>query len=288
MDLQLIGYGAYGKVYKINDKLAVKEFALFTDYIRESFWLSFVKFQPGFCVINKLDSTNKRITMNLYETDLYKLSKSLSLDKKISLIDSIIEQLLPALIFLHERGISHNDIKLSNVFCNYNNENNTIQCYLGDFSLMSIKGDSFYRRFYKCLKWSTSPSTNLQKDIWAFGALIVQFLTLERSSCCFNYYNEKQTNFWDIEQCFPDIASLISPIIKDYLSSFLQFDPNKRYRIRTENTYIDKLYEYIYSLLSNCSDQQNLDICCKYIIDISCLNYNISDENIETICAKLI
>ena len=52
---------------------------------------------------------------------------------------------------MHCLGIVHNEIHFDNIFCDYDDVTNKVQCYLGNFglaNLQSIKRDYVYDKYY--------------------------------------------------------------------------------------------------------------------------------------------
>lgn len=178
----LLGSGTYGNVVvsKKSSKHAVKTFKKtdFKFFVRELWNLSLVKDVPHFCQLVSYDIDLCNFTMQRYETNLHDLSGVLSYDRRYSLTDDIVEQIDAAVSFLHSRKIAHNDISLSNIFCNYQKSTNKIECFLGDFSLSSINDDFKSHTEGEFLYCDRDPSaTNMESDVWSFGVSIFDFLT---------------------------------------------------------------------------------------------------------------
>lgn len=90
----------------------------------------------------------------------------------------IIKQLATCLLFLHERGISHRDIKLGNVLIG---EKRRVQ--LIDFGFATDLGDQRLKTFcgtpsYMCPEiLKKRPYLGREADVWALGVLLYRLVT---------------------------------------------------------------------------------------------------------------
>lgn len=170
----LIGKGSYGEITAGNNNTVIKKFNMRYIYYRELFYLSLFKGCPNICQIVDYDHLEKRIMMTRYSYDLLILCEMLPKKVRIELANTIIEQVLIGLQQLHNKGIIHGDLVISNVFCNY--EDNILKCYLGDFSLSCIH--NFNR---KDINFCHPPETikTTKFDIWSLGVLICNFLSCD-------------------------------------------------------------------------------------------------------------
>lgn len=220
--------GMYGKIIAVGKTLVRKEFKDWKIFLSELFYLALVSRVPNFC---QLDTAGpKWITMKRYQYDLHLLSNQLSYQRRALVTNQIIRQMISAITFLHQRGISHNDINIKNIFCDYNStENaNSIKCYLGDFSIslmsdLSInfsKDTIYYDVYEKC--------DNKEKDIYSLGATIVHFL-VKKCSC--DELNYKRG--WKYRDVFPEYY------IHDFTSIFLDMALSNNRRAHEKITDIE-------------------------------------------------
>jgi len=138
-----LGKGTYGNVTcQEGEDFVIKTFTEGNEYdyifYKELFCLSLFKDTKGICQIIDYDMEKKQIKMKKYDMDLAKLMLTISFVKRLALVDDIISQVLTSLRELHSRGITHSDLTLRNIFCNYDAENNKVDCFLGDFSISCI------------------------------------------------------------------------------------------------------------------------------------------------------
>lgn len=149
-----IGYGGHGKIYELNNMRVEKIYQNMSIFFTELFVLSLCQEVDHFCQIRdaSFKLNNYKIVMDRYNSDLHHLMVTLPNAKRVDLVDSITNQLCEALKYLHSHGIAHNDIHLSNIFCNYDSDNNTVKCYLGDFGLSTIYSSGSVYMYHKTCK----------------------------------------------------------------------------------------------------------------------------------------
>jgi len=227
----VLGEGTYGKVVSSSesDKHAVKNFekADFKFFIRELWCLSLVKDIPNFCQLISYDIRKIEFTMFKYETTLFDLMNELNYSERVLLTDDIIEQSDKAVSFLHERGIAHNDISLSNIFCNYNRSTNKLDCFLGDFSLTSINDDykSHDKKEYLYHDRDLD-ATNMESDVWALGISVFYFLSKIIKWKDIPPLSSLKADFIDYREIYPD--QMIQVYTYEVLCKFLKFKGQDR------------------------------------------------------------
>lgn len=230
-----IGKGSYGSVFVSQkcEKHAVKLFENkdFRFYVRELWFLSLLKDVPNFCQLVSYEMDKLEFTMIRYDTNLHSLANELTYYDRYKITDSIIYQMNDALSFLHNRGISHNDISMSNIFCNYDKHKRDIKCYLGDFSLTSVNDDYKSHDNPTYLYFDIDPeATNMESDVWSLGITIFYFL----SKCILwddiSFVLEEQ-DFIDYHSLYPDFK--IANFTYDTLCDFLNFKGINRPRADT-------------------------------------------------------
>lgn len=177
---QHLGKGSYGtvRVKPGNKDIAVKTFteADFRFFTRELFFLSLFKDFPHICQIVSYDIDKNKIEMVRYQLSLNDLIFGLPYQRRVQLSDEILIQIDKAISYLHSRGIAHNDISAGNIFCNYRCSN--LECFLGDFSVTSIKDDYKSHDKEEFLYFDPDPdATNFQSDVWSLGVTVFYFLS---------------------------------------------------------------------------------------------------------------
>jgi serine/threonine protein kinase len=233
-----LGKGSYGSVVvsRYCNNHAVKNFVQtdFKFFVRELWFLSLFKDVPNICQLVSYDIEKIEITMIRYQTNLHKLMKSLPYGTRFTLTDDIINQTSTALSYLHSRGIAHNDISESNIFCNYNYSTNKIECFLGDFSLTSVDDDYKSHDKPQYLYFDRDmEATNAESDVWSLGITIFYFLSKKIEWSQLPYDVTSTYDCIDYTSLFPDYQ--ITKYTYEVLCQFLQF--NAKARPRVEVTY---------------------------------------------------
>ena len=147
----------------------------------------------------------KLVIMEYYNGD--NLSNIIQKDKNFNKYDLVIDGLFNGLKDLHDKNIVHNDIKLSNLICNV--ENNIIKkisiCDFGSSRkvnsnsyLTTDMGTTIY--FEPRLFKSSYASCNLLTDIWCGGLLIYyMFIKEEKPEIYQNLYSILKTSRYENE-----------------------------------------------------------------------------------------
>lgn len=253
----LLGCGSYGTVSLV-DNYAVKNFNVrnsklskeeeyrsnFKYFSRELCYLSFFTGVPYFCQLVDYDIKEMTITMERYDGPLSKYIDIFNYTKRNFLAKTIIKQIDTALTFLHERGISHNDVSCGNILCNVNFDKNTIECYLADFSTTSIE-TKFRAHALKDLIYydPDSSATNKESDIWALGATIIHFLSGSNRASTFRRDSSemKDRGYIDYRICFPNMK--IEAFTYNTLKHLLKYKAKERPHVETEINLKAKIIE---------------------------------------------
>ena len=196
--IKKIGQGAYGVVFKANDKKTKEVIALKKLYdafrnetdsqrtFREVMLLQELNGHEN--IIRLLNVIKAENNMDLYlifeymEADLYNVIKANILQdihKKF-----IIYQILKALKFIHSADIVHRDLKPSNIFIN-----SDCSIKLGDFGLArtllsSKNGFEHIVTDYVATRWYRAPEMLLGSptytksvDMWSVGCILIESMT---------------------------------------------------------------------------------------------------------------
>ena len=163
-DRVLLGHGADGNVYIIDDDLCIKEFTNPDAHSIEITYLNIVRGIPNFCQMTDYDRDYLTITMVRYQYSLTALMKKLPPQVRYRLVDSMIDQLFTALKFLRAHFVAHNDLTLDNIYCNYDGTH--LECYIGDFGMATINDGNH-----------TNEGSDINDDIAILGRSIIRFIT---------------------------------------------------------------------------------------------------------------
>lgn len=90
---------------------------------------------------------------------------------------SLVQQTLPALAYLHEKGIKHLDIKPGNILCD--EKDGSLMFYLADFGISQKDTRTYHvcgTAFYMAPEISRAQEYTVKADIWSFGIMILQIL----------------------------------------------------------------------------------------------------------------
>ena len=237
-----LGQGCFGTVVATSPCIATKEIANIKYFTVELFWMSYVKNIPGFVELKGINLRKQTLDMVRYESNLGEMAEKIKFVDRIRLADSILRQLLDALLFLHKRGIVHGDVKLENIMCNLTkNESGEIDgicCFLGDFSTTAMCN---YITLYDFATFrSKEPRSELldniffdksknithkmQSDLWAIGLLVVSFLMKGHIAI----ENFEGDNYYDIKKGYPGYFNTLSDYAYDMICGLTSLDAGKR------------------------------------------------------------
>lgn len=105
-------------------------------FIKNLFYLNLFQNQPNFSKIIKYDAKKLKIHVDILRS-LLDLKIDLNLETRVKIIDSIVMQILEALMKMHSMGIIHCDLKLDNILCTY--KSNKIKCYIYNFDHATLE-----------------------------------------------------------------------------------------------------------------------------------------------------
>lgn len=127
----IIGKGSYGQV-KIINNFAVKKFDRLNYLIQEYCALKYLEDCNHIVHAHHVDFRSLELYMDLYQCNLRQyINKHQHMD--YDTITAILSQILKGLIELHDRNLSHGDIKPGNILCNLN----PLKIVLGDCGFVS-------------------------------------------------------------------------------------------------------------------------------------------------------
>lgn len=185
----MLGSGAYGSV-RIQDGMAVKKFhdvstlrkmhpgrknipdITTPSFLRECAALCYLSELPGVVQIQEFDATKMEIGMELCRTDLRSWmqenhGKNQYFDRALLLI----QQMIRALVSLHDRGLVHGDFKMSNILITNGGE-----AILGDMGFASIAA---YSAVYHTADHYRDPAMRAHSchDVYSFACTAYQLMS---------------------------------------------------------------------------------------------------------------
>lgn len=166
----LLGQGAYGKVVRKNGK-AVKSFTKLSHVIQEYIALQYLKDAKYVVKPIKVDFSRKLIHMKLYDDSLNNwLNKQESINK--NKINKIIRDILRGLVELHDRGLTHGDLKPGNILI----REDPLEAVLGDCGFVSISRYAKVERTAKVFR-DLEIRHSSKHDIYSFGMIYLMLIT---------------------------------------------------------------------------------------------------------------
>ena len=183
-------------------------------------------------------------TMVKYNEDLHQVIHK----NNISTITkkNMMQQILNALLHLHEIDIIHGDVKPSNILVD--NENNAVLCDFNSCHFLSPIRQDCNNNSYTYTLWYRPPEVILEKpitkysDIWSIGVMFVELLTgklgvmtnfecpIEDNEHNKNFIFQTQFEFFKKENKshFWKQHKIVEKEEISFLSSFLKLEPTKR------------------------------------------------------------
>jgi serine/threonine protein kinase len=193
--------------------------------------------------------TYMTITMPMYTSDMMKFIRRICIKDRLAALISIINQVVPALNYIHSKGIVHGDVKPQNILMNYQydctNLYSNVECVVSDFGASrltkSLSNYDLQSGFAKAPEDVTGSST-YKSDIWALGiSLLIYIMGVEFG----NPYSPPGNNIapWFIRNLARSSGGLsdhinvenvvyplvVNPNVKSLLESMLQVNQSERY-----------------------------------------------------------
>ncbi|ESU41573.1 Protein kinase NEK family protein [Giardia duodenalis] len=248
---QLLGGGAFGKVYAINGfpSLAVKEIYLGgqPDRLKEvtKFELGALSqfSHPGVLKYHQVLAKGEffYVVMDRYSSDLDKFIAKYRKNRESipkELLLSIARQLADALAYVHAPykvneegdvlpGIVHRDLKPDNVLMNRDGD----RVAIADFGLCKDAqhdGNTFAGSpSYMAPEVFIYQKTSRASDIWALGVIIYELITLKRPSFS-HYWEPEDAKEFFVDGWRPDLSAIEDDFIKGILERIFVLDPIER------------------------------------------------------------
>ncbi|EGC39194.1 hypothetical protein DICPUDRAFT_96609 [Dictyostelium purpureum] len=183
-----------------------------------------------------------------------------------SLVCVYIRQVLEGLVYLHEQGVVHRDIKGANILTTKEGK-----IKLADFGVATKFDDSSAAAVVGTPYWMAPEIIELngattKSDIWSVGCTVIELLT---GSPPYYDLGQMPALFRIVQDDCPPLPEGISPPLKDWLMQCFQKDPNLRISAQ-------KLLKHKWIQASIKKKQQNEDTSPANIDDIA---KNIQDYN---------
>lgn len=160
-----LGEGSYGKVSLRNGK-AVKKFQKLPHLIQEYTSLNYLSNCEHILHSTGINISENEIELKLYSMDLHTYIK----ENKDKNKDLFIRQILYGLIELHDRGLTHGDIKPDNILVDVVNN----KCVISDCGFVSLSKYSKVER--TALKYrDLIVDSNEFHDIYSMGIILLQW-----------------------------------------------------------------------------------------------------------------
>ena len=177
--IELMGQGSTGFVWKIksDDKFyAMKIYNSGCNYIKnnEVSMMKQVEGHEGFVQLVK--DGNEFIMMELVDCNLLEFLQDLKITEKQTFLKIITLQLLKSIIFLHEKGIAHLDLKPENIGI-IKNKNGTIMTKIMDLGNCQYEKDIDQNWIhqscnYLCFSDQFEKKIGKKSDIWSLGCIL--------------------------------------------------------------------------------------------------------------------
>ncbi len=163
-----LGRGAYGKVVK-RDNMAIKQFLHLPHVIQEHCALTYLKDCQYIVHASDVNYEKNEIAMELYDMSLRKyLSTECCC---VSCINTIIHDILMGLIELHDRNLSHSDLKPGNILI----QKEPLKAVLGDCGFVSISKYSKQQRTAQSYRDLIIVNDD-KHDIYSFGVVLMELI----------------------------------------------------------------------------------------------------------------
>jgi serine/threonine protein kinase len=163
-----LGSGSYGKVY-LKDGKAVKTFEKLPHLIQEYTMLKYLEDCEYVLHSYGANFHEKSVEMELYSMSLRDYIREYGKQNE----DHIIKQILYGLIELHDRGLTHGDIKPGNILVNTKDMNN-VKCVIGDCGFVSLSKYSKVERTANRYR-DISISSDEYHDMFSLAIILLEW-----------------------------------------------------------------------------------------------------------------
>lgn len=262
----LLGQGAYGKVVNKNGK-AVKSFSKLSHIIQEYAALKYLEDTNYIVKASRVDFSKRQICMKLYDTSLSawlnEKNEYDNITKKE--IYKITHDILRGLIELHDRGLTHGDLKPGNILI----RESPLKAVIGDCGFVSLSKYAKVERTAKVYR-DLDVKHSSKHDIYSFGMCYLIILTGIKYNRPPKDYNElhllvknKVKNKRDkklILSCF-DPRHNKRPSARDIYTTLFSDNPE---RIEIKNSYVEP--------------QDTEESWSKNVIEGSCKKYGLNRD----------
>lgn len=205
----MLDAGAYGQVYD-QDGRAVKVFKKINHTVQEYIALIYLSSSPRIVKVHSccLTLTNPTITMELMDGNLAswysRIRKKLQRNEidyyqYRALMKNVLLQLIMGICDIHDRKLTHGDIKPGNILVN-NLADNKVQLYIGDCGFVSLARYCKTERTARSYR-DPNPQHHYGHDIYSYAII---FLQLYGMANIYNQFNDSSI-----------LADMISENIKE-------------------------------------------------------------------------
>lgn len=245
-----LGVGTYGLVYK-KGNYAIKQYEKLNHIIQEWIALKYLSDCTNVVRAVSADFFKKEISLKLYDcsvSDWLKNNKDASITQRLK----IIKGALRGLVEIHTRGLTHGDIKPSNMLMTINN--NTFETVIADCGFLSINKYSKVE-YTSPIYQEPLPNEELihgpEHDMFSFGLCCIEILT---GHTVYPRDNDKKLDWnYDSIMKFSHNIMMGYPQWKSIQKMLIS---NENYRITSE----DALYELFNNTIDDWSWNNNIII----------------------------
>jgi serine/threonine protein kinase len=164
-----IGEGTYGKVKK-SGNVAIKTFEMIPSLIQEYAAGRYLARCEYIVTMLGINFVNKSITMELYDGSIRKWNPAI---RKNHQKMYFINQLLKALICIHDLGMVHGDLKHGNILANWDKDGNISKLVIADLGFLAPKSYSKVQYTAPLYRDPEFEATQ-QHDIYSLGVIMIE------------------------------------------------------------------------------------------------------------------